>query len=199
MQHGSSPRVRGTDKKNPTDPAHMRFIPACAGNRSSFSGLCCATPVHPRVCGEQAGPDRNRIGYVGSSPRVRGTVADHRPVDRGGRFIPACAGNSRYERPPAPCIPVHPRVCGEQAQRGLRVDLVGGSSPRVRGTGHPGRPAARPGRFIPACAGNRDLPPGRQLRARVHPRVCGEQGSKLVRIEHPTGSSPRVRGTANRE
>ena len=52
-------------------------------------------------------------------------------------------------------------------------------------------------RFIPACAGNRDVTLDPQVRMAVHPRVCGEQAtSRLRRIGH-FGSSPRVRGTVN--
>ncbi len=32
--------------------------------------------------------------------------------------------------------PVHPRVCGEHVEQIRRLDLVAGSSPRVRGTRH---------------------------------------------------------------
>ena len=50
---GSSPRVRGTVAILDCLLAHIRFIPACAGNRSGTSTAQIATPVHPRVCGEQ--------------------------------------------------------------------------------------------------------------------------------------------------
>ena len=72
-----------------------------------------------------------------------------------GRFIPACAGNSLRSDRSHSCVPVHPRVCGEQVFD--LGDLLAhlGSSPRVRGTVGLGHHVAFDLRFIPACAGNR--------------------------------------------
>ena len=52
------------------------------------------------------------------------------------------------------------------------------------------------GRFIPACAGNRDSCERATSIEAVHPRVCGEQVKTKWLITKETGSSPRVRGTA---
>ena len=71
---------------------------------------------------------------------------------------------------------VHPRACGEQLGSHLAFSRMGGSSPRVRGTGLeiPVRVVAE--RFIPARAGNRpQMSPDMGMHA-VHPRACGEQG-----------------------
>ena len=155
VQHGSSPRVRGTPHRRLGRPGFYRFIPACAGNsperdleiiplagssprvRGTPVKGCrkrATTPVHPRVCGELSSAARITAKVVGSSPRVRGTQLVRGAVAERRRFIPACAGNSRswiaYRSPP----PVHPRVCGELLRRR--------SHGRARS------------RFIPACAGN---------------------------------------------
>ena len=91
---GSSPRVRGTRRRNRHPVKDRRFIPACAGNsRAAYAGRY-RNPVHPRVCGEldtAEAPDPRRFG---SSPRVRGTPQLKENVVREERFIPACAGNS---------------------------------------------------------------------------------------------------------
>ena len=50
---GSSPRVRGTVLLCHCRRALSRFIPACAGNSSSFATARSRLAVHPRVCGEQ--------------------------------------------------------------------------------------------------------------------------------------------------
>ena len=92
---------------------------------------------------------------------------------------------------------VHPRVCGEQLQFGLIPRLLGGSSPRVRGTGPARRIPVPVTRFIPACAGNRTLMPWPYWRRTVHPRVCGEQVLQSSPTSDYFGSSPRVRGTAS--
>ena len=172
-----------------------RFIPACAGNRCAPSFQFALCPVHPRVCGEQISMALKNSGLAGSSPRVRGTVDGIRVTQLRNRFIPACAGNSKSERNLRMARTVHPRVCGEQPRCFASCGVFVGSSPRVRGTGAT-EPFKLPlERFIPACAGNRNVAHRLQRDASVHPRVCGEQTrvSELVRGHY--GSSPRVRGT----
>ena len=116
---------------------------------------------------------------AGSSPRVRGTRPLAASIEARPRFIPACAGNS--------------------ATNGHQPPWTIGSSPRVRGTPQPGHTHDFVPRFIPACAGNSRQKGESQSQGAVHPRVCGELG---VRLAHPIrahGSSPRVRGTPERE
>ena len=196
-RHGSSPRVRGTRRRSAPlwrRPAvHPRVCgelrvsrvpfrtfsgssPRVRGTRHSPPRMCWLSPVHPRVCGEL-----RRRAFAQA---------------RGGRFIPACAGNSPQSvveavatagssprvrgtrlrsRPLLPLPPVHPRVCGELYMRSvLRVADVG-SSPRVRELLQGRRLHHRVVRFIPACAGN-------SLSS------CPSRAPVV-------GSSPRVRGT----
>src|SRR5438093_1332780 len=111
-------------------------------------------PVQPCVCGEHPGDSADCLAYDGSSPRVRGTL--HRPhlVAVLGRFIPACAGNTRLVTQQADTETVHPRVCGEHVPLYDQLVFNIGSSPRVRGTRR--QSLFRSGKrwFIPACAGN---------------------------------------------
>ena len=156
---GSSPRVRGTQYRSSAQRTAPRFIPACAGNSTRGHAHGVEAPVHPRVCGELPRHRAAALNGHGSSPRVRGTQRPARLPPLGGRFIPACAGNS------------------EVVER--HVVAGAGSSPRVRGTRHDGCRAAEGRRFIPACAGNSaglDAPSGPDT---VHPRVCGELGIEL--------------------
>ena len=53
MAPGSSPRKRGTDQPVVDLDQHLRFIPAQAGNRSSWSRRPPRSAVHPRASGEQ--------------------------------------------------------------------------------------------------------------------------------------------------
>ena len=128
--------------------------------------------------------------------RGTGTAQDWLAVP--DRFIPACAGNSyrRKERCQAP--PVHPRVCGEQFMPDVERDFSCGSSPRVRGTDKMSFVLTRSHRFIPACAGNSCALVRVTSPTTVHPRVCGEQITERISTLHTHGSSPRVRGTAQR-
>ena len=77
--------------------------------------------------------------------------------------------------------------------------VFGGSSPRVRGTGHGVMHAVRSARFIPACAGNSKNVDTIAIMCPVHPRVCGEQCALSSSRVASGGSSPRVRGTVKVE
>ena len=71
---GSSPRMRGTPRRERLHAARLRFIPAHAGNSQLVGD------------GEHKG--------LGSSPRMRGTLPATKPGLALCRFIPAHAGNS---------------------------------------------------------------------------------------------------------
>ena len=172
---GSSPRVRGTQHPVKGLSGCLRFIPACAGNT------------------QQAELYAERMG--GSSPRVRGTPVDFGDFRVECRFIPACAGNTRPGRARRRRPPVHPRVCGEHGEHGVRARSRNGSSPRVRGTPLNFETQAMSGRFIPACAGNTSSALDQAANEPVHPRVCGEHITGRQRQALSFGSSPRVRGT----
>ena len=131
---GSSPRVRGTAFLPGKTVRRLRFIPACAGNRTVITRVAWPVAVHPRVCGEQLFWQQVLRGSSGSSPRVRGTVVLVVFNLGFSRFIPACAGNSTAFRVNTVLQAVHPRVCGEQLGASSRSLLCAGSSPRVRGT-----------------------------------------------------------------
>ncbi len=153
---GSPPRVRGTGFISALLRANLRITPACAGNRTT-KNLEKYAKDHPRVCGEQVEIKRPCGKPRGSPPRVRGTEEPDASKNIENRITPACAGNSSYCRYSRGGGEDHPRVCGEQCW-GLRwVERMGGSPPRVRGTGHIA--GSRPGniRITPACAGNRYL------------------------------------------
>ena len=173
---GSSPRVRGTGCRHTQDRHRARFIPACAGNSPVAPRPRRHTPVHPRVCGEQV------------TSRHLASL----------RFIPACAGNRSSMMMSGSVSSVHPRVCGEQYAKSGSVTARFGSSPRVRGTELQVHIPDPSGRFIPACAGNRRPSSPVPSAHPVNPRVCGEQGCGLGLGLARFGSSPRVRGTAQR-
>ena len=131
-------------------------------------------PVHPRACGEHILTDARRGDVRGSSPRVRGThlaaVGGWGPT----RFIPARAGNTCCWTRSLPAWAVHPRACGEHPSSAQRGRRPAGSSPRVRGTRTHRRGLHRPGRFIPARAGNTWRAGSKLSDSSVHPRACGE-------------------------
>ena len=192
---GSSPRARGTAECALQVVLFVRFIPACAGNSADCPRTAPSLPVHPRVRGEQHTRRINHTASLGSSPRARGTDRLVRPGQAEARFIPACAGNSRRLAWMMGFHSVHPRVRGEQGTGLMSAYQNIGSSPRARGTGLTTTPQATPGRFIPACAGNRTRCTPYRRGIAVHPRVRGEQAGHRPPVHARTGSSPRARGT----
>ena len=195
MGAGSSPRVRGTRRRNTRRRARCRFIPASAGNAYRLvpgRGDCA---VHPRECGERVSGERAKVHRAGSSPRVRGTRSSARSGEERSWFIPASAGNASLPRPRKRAPSVHPRECGERQANIAAYARSGGSSPRVRGTPRRRTAHVLPRRFIPASAGNACDTPCRSHALTVHPRECGERVLAIVDARDMRGSSPRVRGT----
>ena len=192
---GSSPRTRGTGGGRDFHQSAHRFIPAHAGNRSTFnnSGKCGA--VHPRARGEQACVSSVARSISGSSPRTRGTEIRAAGPCGMRRFIPAHAGNSSRQRYDSPASAVHPRARGEQDYIELGTSSEAGSSPRTRGTAEFPALRAHDVRFIPAHAGNSASSGCRARGGQVHPRARGEQRSLHVTSQPTAGSSPRTRGT----
>ncbi len=145
--------------------------------------------------GEQGASIASKRCECGSSPRARGTGVLDAIEGVLHRFIPACAGNSAASDWLTPVLPVHPRVRGEQDHADYHLVRWSGSSPRARGTAIRDRAVSVCGRFIPACAGNREWGWLRDNPLRVHPRVRGEQDLNTLLERLPVGSSPRARGT----
>ena len=131
---GSPPRVRGTVLLVISGQAYNRITPACAGNSPGHLYRLGQWQDHPRVCGEQPRSLSDEAYERGSPPRVRGTAHVSTSPFPPSRITPACAGNSRQQKPGGRCQQDHPRVCGEQPDPLLPAGAGGGSPPRVRGT-----------------------------------------------------------------
>ncbi len=172
---GSSPRVRGTPGNRHVGRKRARFIPARAGNTHGLRTGWPPWSVHPRACGEHSRVKNTGAPSAGSSPRVRGTPSDRLIANEEWRFIPARAGNTCPSSMPCPAVAVHPRACGEHADRAA----AGGAGSR----------------FIPARAGNTRGGASGGRGPAVHPRACGEHDLGCVGRHDVCGSSPRVRGT----
>ena len=151
--------------------------------------------VHPRVRGEHVSAFRAYAALTGSSPRSRGTCRDRPGAPGQSRFIPAFAGNIAEHGPNPARSSVHPRVRGEHMLSRTTDFYRAGSSPRSRGTLQGGFRHERPGRFIPAFAGNIARGRGPTLGTPVHPRVRGEHSHSGCSGVPRNGSSPRSRGT----
>ena len=192
---GSSPRMRGTQNNNRNPVAPVRIIPAHAGNTALGIATTALTGDHPRACGEHDTPLHTPLNVIGSSPRMRGTPAQHRALLDESRIIPAHAGNT--SRGSCAWYPRrdHPRACGEHHLRQERAGCHRGSSPRMRGTLLNAVPLEADNGIIPAHAGNTShgIPP--RPWTRDHPRACGEHLRPSRQRYRSSGSSPRMRGT----
>ena len=111
----------------------------------------------------------------GSSPRVRGTAVNVRPLTTQLRFIPAGAGNGWSHSSNRQVVTVHPRGCGERGGALIIGMVTIGSSPRVRGTAVVPFLGGMSARFIPAGAGNGMIWMRLKSSSPVHPRGCGER------------------------
>ena len=192
---GSSPLARGTQDLDRLGYVADRFIPAYAGNSWRLRYSCGLVPVHPRLRGELAvGSFSDKI-VSGSSPLTRGTQLAIRQRERGRRFIPAYAGNSRVRESLLFDSAVHPRLRGELKVKVKKVFILLGSSPLTRGTHQSIDEVRVNARFIPAYAGNSSEPQRFWQPVSVHPRLRGELAKKSIYCSSVPGSSPLTRGT----
>ncbi|SYR22486.1 Domain of uncharacterised function (DUF2825) [Klebsiella pneumoniae] len=110
---GLSPLARGTRRLGIDGVAVARFIPAGAGNTQSGNVICTPASVYPRWRGEHCGKVNTLIGADGLSPLARGTRPAPAVRRRGGRFIPAGAGNTSWSWRMQKPWTVYPRWRGE--------------------------------------------------------------------------------------
>ena len=191
---GSSPRVRGKQQIATIKSATGGLIPARAGKTGCSYGFRRRHRAHPRACGENKANSRTTQWGTGSSPRVRGKPRDDPQGCARGRLIPARAGKTKSPLGALLAPRAHPRACGENRAVSMRVDVRGGSSPRVRGKRRRAPPGPVVPGLIPARAGKtRHLIAG-QRGELAHPRACGENLTPAGRFVIQGGSSPRVRG-----
>ena len=170
---GSSPRMRG--KRHPPSPCNpvMRIIPAHAGQTVSNSSRTSARSDHPRACGANLTADDAHASTAGSSPRMRGKHLFDAFRVRGGRIIPAHAGQTRLSVVTRIVWADHPRACGANLHTVTPRSNMPGSSPRMRGKPGRGRPIRARIRIIPAHAGQTSLLTVAVNPLPDHPRACG--------------------------
>ena len=130
----------------------------------------------------------------GSPPQVRGKrrcVPVHSKPDG---ITPAGAGKTISLPRHAGRIRDHPRRCGENQKRQLRIFGLIGSPPQVRGKlASPSRPTVFTG-ITPAGAGKTAGGVRRGLPHTDHPRRCGENMPLPRQMSYRLGSPPQVRG-----
>ena len=191
---GSSPHVRGARPRVVVALAEVGIIPACAGSTPFTPFYRVGNRDHPRMCGEHALARPTPRARRGSSPQVRGALANRGRRHPGRGIIPACAGSTDCKRKPLIFWWDHPRMCGEHSPRGDVHPNMSGSSPHVRGAPLHAAREGRPQGIIPACAGSTFREVDRPRIERDHPRMCGEHKGAQKAQAPKMGSSPHVRG-----
>ncbi len=151
---GLSPLARGTPWRSKFWWRNNRFIPAGAGNTTSWKLSICQTSVYPRWRGEHPGMAHRFRVPGGLSPLARGTRFPFLSGNIVLRFIPAGAGNTCAPSYAIFPIAVYPRWRGEHSIATVTRCGVLGLSPLTRGTRFCSHWQLRSSRFIPAGAGN---------------------------------------------
>ena len=194
VRQGSSPRMRGKLGAGNTVPAHLRIIPAHAGQTPAVPRVNRTWPDHPRACGANYHAELCFDLRCGSSPRMRGKRTAESTFFNRRRIIPAHAGQTRCDTAGSRTAPDHPRACGANFFASSSARSAFGSSPRMRGKLAGVEGLAVRGRIIPAHAGQtRCFPPCRRCWT-DHPRACGANTCSASEPGIMAGSSPRMRG-----
>ena len=190
--------MRGTHVARVDRQAEFGIIPAYAGNTSLARSSTDSRRDHPRVCGEHWHCFSLFCGWLGSSPRMRGTRDLPALKIRKDGIIPAYAGNTRTVSSRFQKIWDHPRVCGEHCVAVCVLPVESGIIPAYAGNT---AIVSQKGKFfsfagiIPAYAGNTMRALASPISRRDHPRVCGEHKDCSYADMYWRGSSPRMRGT----
>ena len=112
---GSSPRMRGSRKLMEIPLIDHGIIPAHAGLTVTSLRRTPGTGDHPRACGAHDLMSDESIVFMGSSPRMRGSLIRCIIVVRIAGIIPAHAGLTPRWRLCCQNLGDHPRACGAHA------------------------------------------------------------------------------------
>ena len=134
MNRGSSPRMRGSLICIVGMCRIIGIIPAHAGLTSIHRQKENAERDHPRACGAHHLNAERSGNQQGSSPRMRGSPRGAGEAAGAASIIPAHAGLTNMQEPPAGGFWDHPRACGAHWLAVLDAGPETGSSPRMRGS-----------------------------------------------------------------
>ncbi|RYQ24032.1 hypothetical protein PG2029B_1428 [Bifidobacterium pseudolongum subsp. globosum] len=149
---------------------------------------------HPRTCGANLQCTYLKTHVNGSSPHMRGKRFLPSTTPPPLRIIPAHAGQTVLARVWGRAGSDHPRTCGANSSRVMRLWPLSGSSPHMRGKLSEHRMWVIDTRIIPAHAGQTYLYGGRDHAKPDHPRTCGANSMFSTGTVYWVGSSPHMRG-----
>ena len=189
--------MRGKAKHTHAFQFRHRITPACAGKRLCLTCVLAILWDHPRMCGEKGLSTFWSRNHSGSPPRMRGKGICFRLEKRPRGITPACAGKSKCRLVSCGHIWDHPRMCGEKLFAFLVFCPNIGSPPHVRGKEGKEYLQETESRITPACAGKRLYHSPSSIRARDHPRMCGEKPDRCERPEGEQWITPACAGKSD--
>ena len=190
---GSSPRVRSRQRVVPRMHQPPGIISACAEQTDWLDSSMNLPRDHLRVCGADLGNACDAFNPYGSSPRVRSRHILAYYAIIGAGIISACAEQTDQSEKRLTCSSDHLRVCGADIDTDETVDVVPGSSPRVRSRQSIIFGDNRCPGIISACAEQTHGLHSRRTQMGDHLRVCGADTIMSSSQLKNEGSSPRVR------
>ena len=130
---GSPPPMRGKAIFARYFSARSGITPAYAGKRKICQYPRSLFQDHPRLCGEKATRQPQKVKKIGSPPPMRGKGPLAYRSSRRFRITPAYAGKSPINCNEFIIFQDHPRLCGEKHFDTLFRFSVTGSPPPMRG------------------------------------------------------------------
>ena len=110
------------------------------------------------------------------------------------RITPAYAGKRIVAPGGSSPVTDHPRLCGEKGRWSVRMQLLVGSPPPMRGKAGFAYNIDAINRITPAYAGKSQVTQQYYMHEEDHPRLCGEKPSYTTVLYARRGSPPPMRG-----
>ena len=186
--------MRGKQVLSESHTAGLGLIPAHAGKTRLQTVNRRSAWDHPRSCGENRIEVTDIPALSGSSPLMRGKLADGTDHGTDAGLIPAHAGKTSRSRAGMRRPWAHPRSRGENGLLFTDQPVVVGSSPLTRGKHGGGPGGGDRGGLIPAHAGKTHPERKPPHVRRAHPRSRGENHNLSHTTHFLQGSSPLTRG-----
>ena len=130
----------------------------------------------------------------GSPPHARGRLSPSKWRGHIEGITPACAGKTNILSILISYCPDHPRMRGEDDVDVSYYNAEAGSPPHARGRLNSTVCQGGPMGITPACAGKTCSPTDCRPPRTDHPRMRGEDSSKLITNYEEAGSPPHARG-----
>ena len=148
---------------------------------------------HPRVCGKDDTSSWRHHTAAGSPPRMRERPFAQCTHKTHIRITPAYAGKTHLVSVEITAYRDHPRVCGKDLRRLIKLRGKRGSPPRMRERRRLTIANRASIGITPAYAGKTGAKGEFSFRPWDHPRVCGKDLLSVVRRVRRWGSPPRMR------